>query len=51
MSSVGGLSGVKSVNVSLEAGTAEVTFDSSAVGIDRIKSAIEDQGYDVPAVN
>ena len=46
-SSVGGLAGVESVRVSLDAGTAEVTFDRSKVGLDRIKSEIEDQGFDV----
>ncbi|MDR1509708.1 MAG: copper chaperone CopZ [Synergistaceae bacterium] len=46
-SSVGGLDGVESVNVSLDAGTVEVKFDRSKVSLDRIKSEIEDQGYDV----
>jgi copper chaperone len=46
-SSVGGLDGVESVNVSLEAGTAEVKFDGAKVSLGRIKSEIEDQGYDI----
>jgi copper chaperone len=45
-SAAGGLEGVESVNVSLEAGTAEIWFDRAKVGLDRIKSEIEDQGYD-----
>ncbi|MDR2780097.1 MAG: copper chaperone CopZ [Synergistaceae bacterium] len=46
-SSVGKLAGVESVKVSLEAGTAEIKFDGSKVGLERIKSEIEDQGFDV----
>jgi copper chaperone len=44
---VSALSGVKSVEVSLEEGTATVSYDDSAVTLDAIKEAIEDQGYDV----
>ncbi|MDF2566970.1 MAG: hypothetical protein K0R90_426 [Oscillospiraceae bacterium] len=44
---VGGLSGVNDVSVSLEDKTVSVAFDSSKVSVEDIKSAIEDQGYDV----
>jgi copper chaperone len=44
---VGGLDGVKSVDVSLEKKQAEVEFDDAVVGLAAIKAAIEDQGYDV----
>jgi copper chaperone CopZ len=33
--------------VSLEAGTAEVSYDPAKVSLGAIKTAIEDQGYDV----
>ncbi|MDR3333169.1 MAG: copper chaperone CopZ [Synergistaceae bacterium] len=44
---VGGLDGVSGVDVSLEKNTVAVTFDSGKVTVDKIKSEIEDQGYDV----
>jgi copper chaperone len=44
---VGGLAGVSGVDVSLEKNTVAVTFDSGKVTLDKIKSEIEDQGYDV----
>jgi copper chaperone len=44
---VGGLKGVKAVEVSLEKKQAEVEFDDSTVNFAAIKNAIEDQGYDV----
>jgi copper chaperone len=43
----GKLPGVGNVKVSLEAGTAEVSYDPAKVSLDAIKAAIEDQGYDV----
>jgi len=43
---VGSIAGVKSVNVSLEAATAEVLFDSGLVSLDEIKAAIAGEGYD-----
>ena len=43
----GELPGVGDIKVSLEAGTAEVSYDPSSVSLDAIKTAIEDQGYDV----
>ena len=33
--------------VNLSAGEVEVRFDESSVSLDRIKEAIEEQGYDV----
>jgi copper chaperone len=44
---VGGLPGVGEVNVSLEAGSVGVKFDSGKVSLARIEGAIEDQGYDI----
>ena len=44
---VGALSGVSDVKVDLEAKTATVDFDKDKVTLDKIKAAIEDQGYDV----
>lgn len=41
------LSGIKSVDVSLEKKQAVVEFDSDAADLTAIKNAIEDQGYDV----
>jgi copper chaperone len=43
---VGGLEGVSGVKVSLETGSAEVSYDPGKVAIDKIKAAIEDEGYD-----
>jgi copper chaperone len=39
--------GVSEVNVSLKDGKVEVGFDSSKAPIDKLKEAVEDQGYDV----
>jgi copper chaperone len=33
--------------VNLDAGQVDVEFDDSAVTLDQIKEAIDDQGYDV----
>lgn len=44
---VGALAGVKSVDVSLKGKTVAVELDPSAVSEDKIKEAIEDQGYQV----
>ncbi|MEW4306025.1 copper chaperone CopZ [Rossellomorea marisflavi] len=44
---VGGLDGVKKVNVSLADAKVEVEFDNAVVGLDEIKETIDDQGYDV----
>ena len=44
---VGTLSGVDKVTVSLDAKTAVVDYDASKISLNKIKEAIEDQGYDV----
>ncbi|KMK94848.1 copper chaperone CopZ [Rossellomorea marisflavi] len=44
---VGGLDGVKKVNVSLVDAKVEVEFDNAVVSLDEIKETIDDQGYDV----
>ena len=45
--SVGALEGVNEVKVNLEAGQVDVAFDNEKVTVDKIKEAIDDQGYDV----
>lgn len=45
--SVGALDGVNEVKVNLESGQVDVSFDNSKVTVDKIKEAIDDQGYDV----
>jgi len=45
--SVGALNGVSAVEVDLKGKTITVEYESSKVTLDRIKSEIEDQGYDV----
>lgn len=44
---VGALAGVKSAEVDLAAKQLTVEFDASVLGIAQIKSAVEEQGYDV----
>lgn len=44
---VGGLAGVDAVHVDLNRKDVTVNFDDSAVAIEAIVEAIEDQGYDV----
>jgi len=44
---VGALEGVGSVGVDLKSGKVTVEFDPAKVNVDKIKEAIEDQGYDV----
>jgi len=44
---VGSIPGVESVNVSLEAGTAEVGYDPARVSLDEIKAAIAEEDYEV----
>jgi copper chaperone len=41
--------GVREVQVTLEPGTATVSYDASRASIPALKSAIEDAGYDVAA--
>lgn len=44
---VGALEGVNEVRVNLEAGQVDVSFNEQQVTVDKIKEAIDDQGYDV----
>jgi copper chaperone len=48
-SAVGNLSGVASVQVDLNAKTVTVEHDPVQSPLDKVKFAIEDQGYDVVA--
>lgn len=43
------LDGVKSVEVSVEKGKADVEYDDSKVSIEQMKEAVEEQGYEVVA--
>lgn len=43
------LSGVSGVEVHLDTGHVDVTYDKSEVTIEAMKEAVEDQGYDVEA--
>ncbi|MGF2617710.1 copper chaperone CopZ [Rossellomorea vietnamensis] len=45
--SVGELNGVQSVQVNLDSGKVDVTYNSDEVSLDTIKETIDDQGYDV----
>jgi copper chaperone len=44
---VGSLDGVSEVKVDLDAKTVTVTHDAAKAPLDKIKSEIEDQGYEV----
>lgn len=44
---LGELDGVERALVDLQAGTVTVEYHEGAVGIDQMKEAIEDAGYDV----
>lgn len=44
---VGELNGVTAVNVNLEKGLVDVTFDNSKVTTSNIKEAIEEEGYTI----
>ncbi|BDG35738.1 copper chaperone CopZ [Parageobacillus sp. VR-IP] len=41
------LEGVNRVEVHLEKGTVDVDYDETKVSLDKLKEAIEEQGYDV----
>ncbi|GGE34050.1 copper chaperone CopZ [Pullulanibacillus camelliae] len=41
------LSGVKEVEVDLDTGKVDVTYENGKVSVEQMKEAIEDQGYDV----
>ena len=41
------LEGVSSVEVHLQEGTVDVDYDETKVNVEKLKEAIEDQGYDV----
>ncbi|MED1490644.1 MULTISPECIES: copper chaperone CopZ [Bacillales] len=41
------LEGVKNVDVHLEEGTVDVNYDETKVSVEKMKEAIEEQGYDV----
>ncbi|WP_379970464.1 copper chaperone CopZ [Ectobacillus sp. sgz5001026] len=41
------LDGVANVEVHLEKGTVDVEYNEAKVSLDKMKEAIEDQGYDV----
>lgn len=45
--SVGELAGVEQVKVNLADAKVEVAFDEAQVSLEKIKEAIEDQGYEV----
>ncbi|MGB6406309.1 MAG: copper chaperone CopZ [Planococcus donghaensis] len=42
-----GLEGVSAVEVDLNAGKVDVTYDESKVSTENMKEAVEDQGYKV----
>jgi len=42
-----GLAGVIEAQVSLEAGEARIVFDPAQIAVPRLRSAIEDAGFDV----
>jgi copper chaperone len=41
------LDGVSSVEVNLDKGRADVSYDASKVKLDQMKEAVEEQGYDL----
>ncbi len=41
------LEGVQNVEVQLQEGTVNVVYDEAKVDVEKMKEAIEDQGYDV----
>ncbi|ANB59038.1 MULTISPECIES: copper chaperone CopZ [Bacillales] len=41
------LDGVRNVEVHLQEGTVDVDYDETKVSVEKLKEAIEEQGYDV----
>jgi len=41
------LDGVNTVEIDLDSGQVDVTFDEAAVSVEALKEAIDNQGYDV----
>ncbi|WP_020060486.1 copper chaperone CopZ [Bacillus sp. 123MFChir2] len=41
------LAGVQNIEVNLQEGTVNVEYDEAKVDVEKMKEAIEDQGYDV----
>ncbi|MEJ9282346.1 copper chaperone CopZ [Ureibacillus thermosphaericus] len=41
------LDGVKRIEVHLQEGTVDVDYDETKVNVEKLKEAIEEQGYDV----
>ncbi|MEH6889811.1 copper chaperone CopZ [Bacillus sp. JJ864] len=41
------LAGVQNVEVNLQEGTVNVEYDEAKIDVEKMKEAIEDQGYDV----
>jgi copper chaperone len=44
---LGGLAGIESAEVSVDDRTVTVAFDDATVGLDVIRTTIEEQGFDV----
>jgi copper ion binding protein len=44
---IGGLVGVDSTIVNLQEGSATVDFDQSVIGVQQMKNAVEEAGFDV----
>ena len=44
---LGGLEGIETAEVSIDDKTVTVAYDDAAVGLDRIKATIEEQGFDL----
>ncbi|WP_249871664.1 copper chaperone CopZ [Oceanobacillus saliphilus] len=42
-----GLEGVTAVEVDLNSGQVEVSYDEAKVSLENMKEAVEDQGYDI----
>lgn len=47
--SIASLEGVENVNVELESGKVEVSFNNTQVSVDQIRTAIQNKGYFVEA--